>query len=60
MINYKTFYEMIFIYNAILNGWNVRLLRKSTFEFTKNKKSLKIKNLNDFNINKFIKDNLTF
>ena len=60
MINYKTFYEMIFIYNAILNGWNVKLIKKSTYEFKKNKKSLKIKNLNDFNINKFIQENLAF
>ena len=56
--NYKSFYEMLFIYNAILNGWTVKKLKNSKFKFTKNKKQLKFINLSDLNINKFIKENL--
>lgn len=56
--NYKLFYEMLFIYNAILNGWTVKQLKNSKFKFSKNKKQLKLINLSDLNINKFIKENL--
>ena len=56
--NYKLFYEMLFIYNAILNGWTVKQLKNSKFKFSKTKKQLKLINLSDLNINKFIKDNL--
>ncbi len=58
--NYKSFYEMLFIYNAILNGWTVKKLKNSKFKFSKNKKQLKLINLSDLNLNKFIKENLNF
>ncbi len=58
MNNYKKFYEMLFIYNAVLNGWTVKKLQNRKFKFTNNKRNLKI-NLKDVNINTFVKDNLT-
>lgn len=57
--NYKKFHEMLFIYNAVLSGWTVRKVSDYKFKFTKNKKNLKILDLNELNINKFIKDNLS-
>ena len=38
-INFKEFYTMLFIYNAINNGWIVQKLKNSEFKFT-NKKNL--------------------
>ena len=58
MNNYKKFYEMLFIYNAVLNGWTVKKLQNCKLKFTKNKRNLKI-NLKDVNINTFVIDNLT-
>ena len=55
--NYKKFYEMLFIYNAISNGWTVKKINKSKYKFTNNFKNLKI-SLKDIQLNKFIKDNL--
>lgn len=55
--SYKKFYEMLFIYNAVINGWTVKKINNK-FRFTKNKKNLKIKNLNDININTFINENI--
>lgn len=59
MKNYKKFHQMLFIYNAVLNGWTVKKVNNSKFKFTKEKKNLKILNLNDLNINQFVKDNLS-
>jgi hypothetical protein len=57
--NYKKFYEMLFIYNAIINGWTVRKVNNYKFKFTKDKKTLKVLNFEELNINKFIRDNLS-
>lgn len=57
--NYKKFYQMLFIYNAVLDGWTVRKVNNTKFKFTKNKRNLKILNLTELNINKFVKDNLS-
>ena len=59
MNNYKKFYEMLFIYNAVLSGWTVRKVSNYKFKFTKNKKNLKILDLKELNINKFVQDNLS-
>ena len=59
MKNYKKFHQMLFIYNAVLNGWTVKKINNFEFKFTKEKKNLKILNLNDLNINQFVKDNLS-
>lgn len=57
--NYKKFYQMLFIYNAVLDGWTVRKVNNTKFKFTKNKRNLKILKLTELNINKFVKDNLS-
>jgi hypothetical protein len=57
--NYKKFHQMLFIYNAVLNGWTVKKVNNSKFKFTKEKENLKILNLNQLNINEFIKENLS-
>jgi hypothetical protein len=57
--NYKKFHEMLFIYNAVINGWTVKKVNNYKFKFTKEKKKLKILNLKDLNINQFVKDNLS-
>ena len=32
------YYKMRFIYNALLNGWKVKMINDRTFEFTNNNK----------------------
>ena len=50
--------KMIFIYNALLNGWTVRMLEKNKFEFIKDKESIKREvDLSDY-LRKFIQYNL--
>ena len=46
--------KMIFIYNALQNGWTVKMLKNNQFEFIKSKKKTKT----NLNLNKFIKKNL--
>ncbi len=51
--------KMIFIYNAILSGWTVKMIDNDRFEFIKNKDNIsKEVYLNNY-LNKFIKENLT-
>ncbi len=53
-----TLQKMVFIYNALLMGWTVRMMECDKFEFTKAKSNVKREvNLNDFLV-KFIKYNL--
>lgn len=52
--NYKQFYEMLFIFNAIQQGWIVSKINKTEYKFTNKKKSV-IKN---FNMKNFINRNL--
>jgi hypothetical protein len=50
--------KMIFIYNALLNGWTIRMLEKNKFEFIKDKESIKREvDLSDY-LRKFIQYNL--
>ena len=53
MITKELLYKMIIIYNALLNGWIIKMIKPNKFEFKKSKKS----NTN-LNLNKFIKNNL--
>ena len=48
--------KMIFIYNAITSGWNVKMTEKNTFEFIKDSKNQEV-NLDNY-INNFIINNL--
>ena len=51
--------KMIFIYNAILSGWTVKMIDNDRFEFIKSKDNIsKEVYLNNY-LNKFIKENLT-
>ena len=50
--------KMIFIYNALCNGWSVKCLENNKFEFVKNKSKVKKEiNLNDY-LKKFVEYNL--
>ena len=51
-------HKMLFIYNAILNGWTVKLLSKNKFEFKKNKDSVKKEIYLDDYLKIFVKNNL--
>ena len=53
-INFKEFYTMLFIYNAINNGWIVQKLKNSEFKFTNKKKSV----IKKFNMKNFIENNM--
>ena len=48
--------KMIFVYNAIISGWNVRMVDINTFEFIKDKKNQEV-NLDNY-INNFVINNL--
>ena len=51
--------KMLFIYNAILSGWTVKMIDNDRFEFIKNKDNIsKEVYLNNY-LQKFIKENLT-
>ena len=54
--NVKIFHEMLFIYNAVLNGWSVSKIDDNKYKFKK-KKNSKIYNLDRFNLKEFIKNN---
>jgi hypothetical protein len=54
--NVKIFHEMLFIYNAVLNGWSVSKIDENKYKFKKNKNS-KIYNLDRFNLKEFINKN---
>jgi len=49
--------EMMFIYNAIMNGWTVKNVGKNSFEFCK-KKSKKEIDLDEKSLSEFIDENL--
>ena len=51
-------HKMLFIYNAILNGWTVKLLSKNSFEFKKNKSAVKKEIYLDDFLKTFVKNNL--
>lgn len=53
-----TFQKMIFIYNALLEGWSVKMVGKDKFEFEKNKEHIKKEvDLKDY-LKKFIMYNI--
>jgi hypothetical protein len=50
--------KMIFIYNALLKGWTVKMLEDNKFEFLKDNESIKKEvDLSDY-LRKFIQYNL--
>lgn len=48
--------KMIFVFNAILSGWTVKMLEQNTFEFTKDSTNQEV-NLDTY-IQDFVKKNL--
>ena len=58
-LNLETLCKMILIYNALLNGWMVKMVKYDKFEFIKSNKIIK-KTKEKINVNKFLKKNLCF
>lgn len=56
-INVIQIQKMVFIYNAIIEGWTVKMLDKDRFEFQKDRKKIKNINLEDY-LRKFLLFNL--
>lgn len=54
--NIKIFQEMLFIYNAILNGWTVSKINNKRYRFRRKKNSISY-NLERINLKEFIKNN---
>lgn len=53
-----TLQKMVFIYNALLKGWTIRMIENDKFEFTKDRESIKKEvDLADY-LRKFIQYNL--
>ena len=50
--NLKIFNEMLFVYNALSNGWTVKKLRNKKYKFTKNNTNINL------TIQDFIKNNM--
>jgi len=51
-------HKMLFIYNAVLNGWIVKKLSDNNFEFKKNKNDVKKEIYLDDFLKHFVKENL--
>lgn len=54
-ISYNTIQKMVFLCNALNDGWSIKKLQNNKYEFKKNKDIL-IKN--EIDIEEFIKNNL--
>lgn len=52
-----TMQKMVFIYNAILQGWTVKMVDRDKFEFTKGVINKREVNLEDY-LRKFIEYNI--
>jgi hypothetical protein len=56
-IDITTVQKMMFIYNALHDGWTVRKIREQKFEFMKDNDNITRK---EVNLENFVKDNLDF
>ena len=56
-IDINMFYKMVFIYNALQDGWTIRKLSNNNIEFKKKKTSIKNIDNEDF-LDNFIENNL--
>lgn len=60
-LNMQSLHKMLLIYNAVLNGWTVKIGQQpATFEFTKRKNAVKKEILLDNYLEHFTQDNLNF
>jgi|SaaInlStandDraft_1057018.scaffolds.fasta_scaffold01141_11 hypothetical protein len=52
--------KMVFIYNALLSGWSVKMIENNTFEFNKNRQNreLDLDNLANFMLQNLNVDNI--
>ena len=57
-IDMLSLHKMLFIYNAVINGWTVKLVSKNNFEFNKKKEKVKKEILLDNFLKYFSKNNL--
>lgn len=58
-IDYKDIQKMLFIFNALNDGWSVRKIENDKFEFLKDKEQLKKEVILEECIKKYIKYNIT-
>ena len=58
-IEYNDIQKMIFIFNALNDGWTVMKLDTDKYEFTKDKEKLKKEVILEECIKKFVKYNIT-
>ena len=54
----KELLKMIFIYNAILNGWSVKFIETNKFEFTSSDNKIRKEFIADNFIKEFIEKNI--
>lgn len=57
-LNLLSLHKMLFIYNAVLNGWTVKKLPNNKFEFKKHKDDVKKELYLDTYLDHFTKSNL--
>ena len=58
-INYKDIQKMVFIFNALNDGWTVQKIGNDKFEFTKDKEHLKKEVVLEECIKEYITFNVT-
>ncbi len=54
-INYNIIQQMVFLYNALNDGWSIKKINNKKYEFIKNKDKLIKK---EIDIEEFMKNNL--
>lgn len=57
-LNIIEFQKMIFIYNALKDGWSVKMINNGKYEFKKSKTNIKKELLLEDYLKKFIEYNL--
>jgi hypothetical protein len=58
-INYKDIQKMVFIFNALNDGWSVKKIDNDRFEFIKDNEQIKKEIILEDCIKKYIKYNIT-
>lgn len=58
-INYKDIQKMLFIFNALNDGWTVKKLQDDKFEFIKENEKIKKEVILEECIKKYIRYNIT-
>ena len=58
LIDYKDIQKMIFIFNALNDGWTVKKIQRNKYEFTKNNESIQREIILEDLIKKYLKVSL--